>query len=412
MPPASADHLLSSFFLIWSTAPSTLQPRHLRAIQSILHWHPAAQVTVLSNTLPTDFFLLWSSAEREARVKVERYDLEELCADSPLADWYSRRDEWNRSTFFSNPQWDLLRLMFLFRRGGVYVDADVVFVRPLRLPSGCEHGIVGLESGTGGVAAEDGWSPSITSDSSAGLPPIVCNAVMAFRAGHPLLAAMLSAFAHEYVPYTPGCTMLELFAKGEWGAMGPLLLSRLLLKRQPPSPPLRATSSAEEGTDDEEEEEVGVLVAPNRIRASGDVCPGTYSTVPAGARRDEHLLWRVGSGEVGHDPLASVHSALWEWPHARRGADMRQPHASAAGGACRVPREQSPCAATATMVQKRGARVHTCASALTKSSRAKLNTLTRWAPKLSLPRAPCRYWSYNCSEPNSTFQMFASRPKI
>lgn len=255
MPPASADHLLSSFFLIWSTAPSTLQPRHLRAIQSILHWHPAAQVTVLSNTLPTDFFLLWSSAEREARVKVERYDLEELCADSPLADWYSRRDEWNRSTFFSNHESDLLRLMFLFRRGGVYVDADVVFVRPLRLPSGCEHGIVGLESGTGGVAAEDGWSPSITSDSSAGLPPIVCNAVMAFRAGHPLLAAMLSAFAHEYVPYTPGCTMLELFAKGEWGAMGPLLLSRLLLKRQPPSPPLRATSSAEEGTDDEEEEE-------------------------------------------------------------------------------------------------------------------------------------------------------------
>lgn len=207
--------IIMNFFLIWSTPPSTFAPRHLRAVQSVVHHHPTSSVVCFSNTLPSHFF------DPSTGVTVERYRLEDLVADSPLAAWYSRRGEFNRSSFFSNHEADLLRLLVLFRRGGVYVDTDVVFMRPLRLPQSCTRGAVGLESGAGGWrmpvlgGRDSDSSQEPATDPITGQPPVLCNAVMAFEAGHPLLARAISAFAYEYVPYTPGLTMMELFAKGE-----------------------------------------------------------------------------------------------------------------------------------------------------------------------------------------------------
>jgi lactosylceramide 4-alpha-galactosyltransferase len=217
--------MASRFFLIWTTDVSTFSPRYLRSIESILRWHPDARVDVLSNTLPLHHF-----STLGLRVHVERYSLEELTRDTPAAAWYARRHVWARSAYFPNHEADLLRLLTLWRRGGVYVDVDVVFVRALRLPHGCD-GAVGIESGEGGIRGDATSVLTLDAAAAALIPSesaIVCNAVMAVRAGSALLARSLNTFVHEYTPLTPGLSMLELYAKGEWGAMGPLLLTRTL----------------------------------------------------------------------------------------------------------------------------------------------------------------------------------------
>ena len=133
--------LVHRFTLVWTTAPSSFAPRHMRAVESVRRWHPTAAISVLSNTLPLDFFAPLS-------ILVERYDWDELTRGTPAEVWYAHRHAWNRSSFFSNHEADLLRLLYLHRRGGAYVDTDVVFVRPLRLRAGCNLG-VGVEHGNG-----------------------------------------------------------------------------------------------------------------------------------------------------------------------------------------------------------------------------------------------------------------------
>ena len=141
-----------------------------------------------------------------------------------------------------------MRLLVLHQRGGVYVDADVVFLRPLHLDTrgdGSCRNVVGVETGGGGRPA-DHLTVQMTRGGGSGggvhgpligdmiglpLPPaaILCNAVMAFTlANSPLLAHAIDAFLDSYVPLTPGLSMPELYARGEWGAMGPLLLTRVL----------------------------------------------------------------------------------------------------------------------------------------------------------------------------------------
>ena len=45
--------------------------------------------------------------------------------------WYDFRHHWSRSTYYANHEADLLRLLMLRRRGGVYVDTDFILLRPL-----------------------------------------------------------------------------------------------------------------------------------------------------------------------------------------------------------------------------------------------------------------------------------------
>jgi len=211
------------FFLIWSTPPHTFQPRFMRSVESIFRHHPDARVSVLSNTLPDGFFGALSRAGLD--VGVERYDLRRLVAGTRAAVWYDFRRFWNQSSFFANHEADLLRLLWLERRGGVYVDTDVVFVNPL--PRELMASALGIESGTGGMrwrvlsSGGDRAAPALPQES------VLCNAVMAFEAGAPFVRRALQGFLSEYVPYTPGLSFEELLMVGEWGAMGPWLLTRV-----------------------------------------------------------------------------------------------------------------------------------------------------------------------------------------
>ena len=217
----------SSFFFIWLTPPASFRSMHRRSIESICRWHPHATVRALSNTLPLSFF---SALQTSCDVVVQRYDLSILVRGSIAEVWYDFRRFWNRSIYFPNHEADLLRLLVLRDRGGVYVDTDVIFVRPLKLAAGCLNA-VGIESGRGGIAATAAISSPAQYRWADG--QILCNAVLSFSAGAPLLRRAIETFVREYVPLTPGLPMLELVARGEWGAMGPWLLTRMVAAAPP-----------------------------------------------------------------------------------------------------------------------------------------------------------------------------------
>jgi len=90
----------SSFFLIWTTPPHTFQPRFMRSVESIFRHHPAANVTLLSNSLPDEFFAPLTAAG--LRVQIRRYDLRALVAGTRAEVWYDFRAFWNQSEFFAN----------------------------------------------------------------------------------------------------------------------------------------------------------------------------------------------------------------------------------------------------------------------------------------------------------------------
>jgi predicted HD phosphohydrolase len=66
--------MAASFFLIWTTAPDSFRPRHMRGIESICRWHPGMRIDMFSNTLPADFFVPLEQCD----VHVARYDLAAL----------------------------------------------------------------------------------------------------------------------------------------------------------------------------------------------------------------------------------------------------------------------------------------------------------------------------------------------
>ena len=192
-----------------------------------------------------------------------RYDLGELVAGTRASVWYDFRHHWNRSTYYANHEADLLRLLMLRRRGGVYVDADFVLLRPLpRAPHTCPDGMLGIESGEGGARVHGGILAGAEVEGGGALPSgaTLCNALMAFERGSAYLDAALEAFVSEYVPYPPevrseNCTFRRavrpprlptrahgacaarqldfwgLLRAGVWGAMGPLLLTRVARRR-------------------------------------------------------------------------------------------------------------------------------------------------------------------------------------
>ncbi|KAL1507893.1 hypothetical protein AB1Y20_007499 [Prymnesium parvum] len=215
----------SDFFFIWTTSPRSFAPRLMRSIESVFRHHPSARLSVLSNSLPTNFFQELTHLGRD--IEVERYDLRSMVTGTRAAVWLDFRRFWNKSSYFPNHEADLLRLLRLHQRGGVYLDTDLIFVRPLPV-SRCPNA-VGIESGGGGEPPPHlGEEAGKHSNRSTGLhgDAILCNALMSFEQGAALPKLLVDAFVSDYLPYPPGLTMPELYAMGYWGAMGPLLLSR------------------------------------------------------------------------------------------------------------------------------------------------------------------------------------------
>ena len=186
-----------SFLLLWTTAATDFTLRSRRCLESLLFHHPRATVRVFSNSLPPSAIAPLRAAGYA--VSVQGYDVAELLRGTPAAPWLLRQAEWEKGPYWYSHLTDVLRLALLWREGGVYVDTDVVLMRPLPWPLPLAMGIESFVLG----------DPS---------SPILNGAVLLVPSRRsPLLWVAMHEFASTYHP--------EL-----WGWNGPELLTRVVLR--------------------------------------------------------------------------------------------------------------------------------------------------------------------------------------
>ncbi|MCO5548511.1 hypothetical protein L7F22_001971 [Adiantum nelumboides] len=126
-------------FMVWTTPSWTYTVRYQRGLESLLYFHPRACVVVFSVSSELDVFT--SFVDQGFRVAVVVPNLEELLAGTPAEVFASFWLPWTKTHFFHIHYSELLRLAALYKYGGIYLDADVVLLKPLVLL----HNMIGSE---------------------------------------------------------------------------------------------------------------------------------------------------------------------------------------------------------------------------------------------------------------------------
>ncbi|KAF9162418.1 Beta-1,3-galactosyltransferase 6 [Actinomortierella ambigua] len=120
---------------IWTTDPSsTWLLRHYQTIDSLFVQNPNAVLIVLSNTLPAQFFADYT--KHGYKIHVLPFSKETLLKRrwffGPRSEeWLKRWDDWEKGgQFFPIHLSDYLRLVVLYKYGGLYMDLDAMWLRP------------------------------------------------------------------------------------------------------------------------------------------------------------------------------------------------------------------------------------------------------------------------------------------
>ncbi|KAM0038717.1 putative glycosyltransferase, DXD sugar-binding, alpha 1,4-glycosyltransferase [Helianthus debilis subsp. tardiflorus] len=159
-------------FMVWNSPPWMFTVRHQRGLESLLFYHPDACVLVFSETLELNFFD--SFVKDGFKVAVAMPNLDELLKDTPTHEFASVWFEWRKTKFYPTHYSELIRLAALYKYGGIYLDSDVIVIKPLYSLSN----MVGLED------------ESSASDLN--------GAVMVFRKHSPFIMECLKEFYASY----------------------------------------------------------------------------------------------------------------------------------------------------------------------------------------------------------------------
>lgn len=163
-------------WLLWTTDPDTFQERHYQALELVWINNPRAIVLVLSTTLPEDFFSSYVKHGFRIHVipfsKKLIFEREWYLGPNSKA-WLQDWDKWERqSQFFAYHIADYMRLLILYRYGGMYMDTDALWLRP---PPDQNLEFIGSDYSS--VESDSVW----TLDEKTGL--YLANGVMRFKRG-------------------------------------------------------------------------------------------------------------------------------------------------------------------------------------------------------------------------------------
>lgn len=126
---------------------------------------------------------IWSRFSNLAMLDLNETD---LLTGTPLMEWYMQ--DWTHSDLYDYHLGDALRLAFLYKFGGIYLDTDVILLKSLDpIP-------------WNSLAVEDNQNKNID------------GAVMKFQAGHPFLELAMQKFVSEF--------------RDTWAYQGPALMTR------------------------------------------------------------------------------------------------------------------------------------------------------------------------------------------
>jgi hypothetical protein len=160
-------------FMVWNSPQWSYGVRHQRGLESLLQQHPDACVVMLSETLELEFFRDFVTEGFKVAVAVP--NLGELLGSTPTHVFASVWYEWQKTKYYPLHYSELVRLAALYKYGGIYLDSDVIVLKPL----------TSLQNSIGAVKQVSGnYSFS--------------GAVLAFEKQSPLLEECLKEFYSSY----------------------------------------------------------------------------------------------------------------------------------------------------------------------------------------------------------------------
>ncbi|KAL5730221.1 lactosylceramide 4-alpha-galactosyltransferase [Ranunculus cassubicifolius] len=188
------------FFMTWISSLDSFGYRETFSIESIFKSHPNACLLLVSNSMDTQrgIQLLKPFRDQGFRVSAISPDFRYLFKNTPAESWFLELKKGNidpGEVPFGQNLSNLLRLAILYRFGGIYLDTDVIVLRPL------DHfrNIIGAQ----------------TMDLQSGNWSRLNNAVMIFDKKHPLVYKFIQEFT-------------DTFNGNIWGHNGPYLVSRVV----------------------------------------------------------------------------------------------------------------------------------------------------------------------------------------
>lgn len=117
-------------FMVWNSPQWAYGVRHQRGLESLLLHHPDACVVVLSETLELEAFQEFVKEGYKVAVAVP--NLDELLKGTPTHIFASVWYEWRKTVNYPLHYSELVRLAALYRYGGIYLDSDVIVLKPLK----------------------------------------------------------------------------------------------------------------------------------------------------------------------------------------------------------------------------------------------------------------------------------------
>ncbi|KAM2904955.1 hypothetical protein COP2_004615 [Malus domestica] len=117
-------------FMVWNSPPWMYSVRQQRGLESLLSRHRDVCVLVLSETIELDFFKN-NFLKDGYKVAVAMPNLDELLRDTPTHIIASAWSEWRKTKYYATHYSELVRLAALYKYGGIYLDSDIIVLKPL-----------------------------------------------------------------------------------------------------------------------------------------------------------------------------------------------------------------------------------------------------------------------------------------
>lgn len=123
-------------FMVWNSPQWAYGVRHQRGLESLLLHHPDACVVMLSETLELEESFQ-EFVKEGYKVAVAVPNLDELLEGTPAHIFASVWYEWRKTIHYPLHYSELVRLSALYRYGGIYLDSDVIVLKPLKSLQNC-----------------------------------------------------------------------------------------------------------------------------------------------------------------------------------------------------------------------------------------------------------------------------------
>ncbi|KAK4253233.1 hypothetical protein QN277_010563 [Acacia crassicarpa] len=195
-----SDGCEAQFFMTWISPVTLFRNRELLTLESLFKAHPQGCLVILSRTLDSKngYHILKPLIDRGFKVEAFTPDLPFLFQSTPAESWLHDLIQGKKDPGeIPLPQnlSNLIRLVALYKYGGIYLDTDFIILKPFKGLRNC----IGAQS----------W------DSVSKHWTILNNAVLVFDKNHPLLLRFIQEFALN-------------FNGNKWGYNGPYLLTRVV----------------------------------------------------------------------------------------------------------------------------------------------------------------------------------------